>query len=1005
MRSIFILSILFSFNYLFSQLSSDTIVCNGGAFTMVVNYNQQTCFGQCNGDYNVEVLNGSGTYEFSVVNMPSYSNNTPSDSSLCVGSYFIEVEDVGQGITCSTVFSIAELTNPTHTISAFDETEIGLCDGSAQIVINGGISPFTYQWYYDDLSPIPFQTSSQISGLCPGDYYVQYWGAFVPCSSSGGSTGGGSDSGGGSCDTIICDPDCTFSTAYVYCDSICDTISGTFVCDTICYNLVCNGLAAGAGSGSGAIGFSIGSPISPIVIFEQEVYYEYCPGHEDGFTILLIEGGTGNYEFFLGGGSVSPMFLGDNLYKIYGSGYLQVTDDEDNSASISLYTYNDLILFPTINFSDETCENSCDGTLIFDFGYDYEFLIETSIDGGNTWQASFNYQNLCPGNYNTFYRIENSYQTGYCGFGTGTFQINQGLSGSFGEDIITACESYTWIDGNTYFESNNSATHTLIGASANGCDSVVMLNLTLNSSIDSTFSSMASCNPTDTGTFIFNEINQLGCDSTHTLFVAFLPSDSTFEMESSCNPIDTGTYIFNETNQLGCDSTHTIFVTLLDSDSIFQTQNSCQPADTGVFIFNEINQLGCDSIFILIIELLESDSVLIDSVSCNPLDTGLFIFNEINQNGCDSIYMLDISFLPTDVDTLDISACDSAQINDIWFYNSINFDDTLVNANNCDSIIHYQIDITNSVEPLFSLETLICEDTSPFDLPEISDNGVEGSWNNTVNSQIIGTSAYVFTPTAGQCSDSIILNITVNSLEEPVFLNNDTICLQDNEFELLSVSQNGISGVWSPSLVLDESGSFEYTFVPDSNQCALSTNKVLFVQAPPIVEIDSFWQIELGDSLLLPIEVTGHAPFTFSWLAEYTSLSCDDCQSPLISPIQDELIILSVLDNQGCESLTNVMIEVLMASTEVLKIPNAFTPNGDNINDVFLIYGGEFNEISLIIYNRYGQKLFESYDVNVGWDGTFKGEKMHSGIYVYSFIGETNDGKVIKRMGNVSLIR
>lgn len=964
MRSIFILSLLFSFNYLFGQLSSDTIVCNGGAFTMVVNYNQQTCFGQCNGDYNVEVLNGSGTYEFSVVNMPSYSNNTSSDSSLCVGSYFIEVEDIGQGITCSTVFSIAELTNPTHSITAFDETEIGLCDGSAQIVVNGGIAPFTYQWYYDDLSPIPFQTSSQISGLCPGDYYVQYWVAFAPCSSPGGSPGGGSGSGVGSCDTVICDPGCAFSTAFVFCDSICDTISGTYICDTICYNLVCNSLAAGAGSGSGAIGFSIDGPIPPISISEEEVYFESCPGEEDGSTMLLIEGGTGNYELFLGGSPAPYIFHGDNLYEIYGSGGLQVSDNQGNSASIFLDTSNELELFSTINTSDESCENSCDGTISFDFGYVYGLLIETSIDGGNTWQTSFNYQNLCPGNYNTFYRIENSDQTGYCEFGTGVFQIIQGLPGSFGEDFITACESYTWIDGNTYFESNNSATHTLTGASANGCDSIVMLNLTLNSSIDSTFSSITSCSPTDTGTFVFNEINQSGCDSTHTLFVAFLPSDSTFEMESSCSPIDTGTYIFNETNQL-----------------------------------------GCDSIFVLNIELLESDSVFIDSVSCNPLDTGLFIFNEINQNGCDSIYMLDISFVPTDIDTLNISACDSAQINDIWYYNSVHFDDTLINAYNCDSIIHYQIDITNSVEPLFSIETSICEDTPPFDLPEISDNGVEGSWSSTVNPQIIGTSAYVFTPIAGQCSDSMILNITVNSLEEPVFLNNDTICLHDDEFELPSVSQNGISGVWSPSLVLEESGSFEYTFMPDSNQCALSTNKVLFVQAPPIVEIDSFWQIELGDSLLIPAEVTGHAPFTFSWLAEYISLSCDDCQNPLVSPIEDEVIMLSVLDNQGCESLTDIMIEVLMASTEALKIPNAFTPNGDNINDVFLIYGGEFNETSLTIYNRYGQKLFESYDVNVGWDGTFKGEKMHSGIYVYSFIGETNDGKVIKRMGNVSLIR
>ena len=90
-----------------------------------------------------------------------------------------------------------------------------------------------------------------------------------------------------------------------------------------------------------------------------------------------------------------------------------------------------------------------------------------------------------------------------------------------------------------------------------------------------------------------------------------------------------------------------------------------------------------------------------------------------------------------------------------------------------------------------------------------------------------------------------------------------------------------------------------------------------------------------------------------------------------------------------------------------INIPNAFTPNGDGKNDVFKIISlNEIIDFKLIIYNRWGDLIFESTDINKGWDGAFKGEIVPYGVYVYLLTGIIKDtGEQIKRTGNVTVVR
>ena len=88
-----------------------------------------------------------------------------------------------------------------------------------------------------------------------------------------------------------------------------------------------------------------------------------------------------------------------------------------------------------------------------------------------------------------------------------------------------------------------------------------------------------------------------------------------------------------------------------------------------------------------------------------------------------------------------------------------------------------------------------------------------------------------------------------------------------------------------------------------------------------------------------------------------------------------------------------------------IYIPNVFSPNGDGQNDVLYIRGQGFDAVHIMIYNRWGEKVFESSDIGKGWDGTFKGKKCPAGVYFYVGDITFKNGEKLVRKGDVSLVR
>ena len=180
---------------------------------------------------------------------------------------------------------------------------------------------------------------------------------------------------------------------------------------------------------------------------------------------------------------------------------------------------------------------------------------------------------------------------------------------------------------------------------------------------------------------------------------------------------------------------------------------------------------------------------------------------------------------------------------------------------------------------------------------------------------------------------------------------------------------------------------------------------------PPLaVTLPPDTTLRIGATLILNAETTGTEPLTFAW-SPADGLSCADCPDPEISPLETMLYTLQVSDANGCSASDSMLVTVENVCTVI--IPNAFTPNGDGINDFF--YPRTDPCVRLVrtwrVVSRWGEIVFEKNNFEpdnqtLGWNGNrANGEPFPSDVLVWYAELEYFDGKKEVRKGDVALLR
>ncbi len=196
--------------------------------------------------------------------------------------------------------------------------------------------------------------------------------------------------------------------------------------------------------------------------------------------------------------------------------------------------------------------------------------------------------------------------------------------------------------------------------------------------------------------------------------------------------------------------------------------------------------------------------------------------------------------------------------------------------------------------------------------------------------------------------------------------------------------------------------------VRDANGCMGSTSAEIIQPPPLLVDAGPDVSLTLGEDTHLRA-LANDAMVSYSW-SPADSLSCTDCPSPLIKPLQNRVYRVTATDGQGCTATDSLLVRVI--KDYPVYVPNAFSPNGDGRNDFFTIFGGPAlrQALSFEVFDRWGAAIFRQENLSadnpvLGWDGKIKNQPAPTGVYTYVIRLEFIDSEIRTLAGDVSIIR
>lgn len=264
---------------------------------------------------------------------------------------------------------------------------------------------------------------------------------------------------------------------------------------------------------------------------------------------------------------------------------------------------------------------------------------------------------------------------------------------------------------------------------------------------------------------------------------------------------------------------------------------------------------------------------------------------------------------------------------------------------------------------------------------------------------------------ANGCNNSDSVRVYFLDPNINLIVERDKEVCEGEEVAITVVDQGKSAYLWTPATSLSNATIFNPLFTPNTttdyvlrvtNYCYTKTDTItISVLDLPIVDAG----IDTSIYRDLPVTLNGNTNgVNYYWYPG------DNVVSPFTLttdayPEKSQWYYLYAFNSAGCSAVDSMYVTVVPFTQ--LLLPTGFSPNGDGINDVFkLVRHLNIRELKWFrIFNRWGEMVFETNNVNIGWDGTFKGEKQSLGTYAWTIRAITKDGNELNESGNVTIVR
>src|SRR5690606_36390075 len=203
------------------------------------------------------------------------------------------------------------------------------------------------------------------------------------------------------------------------------------------------------------------------------------------------------------------------------------------------------------------------------------------------------------------------------------------------------------------------------------------------------------------------------------------------------------------------------------------------------------------------------------------------------------------------------------------------------------------------------------------------------------------------------------------------------------------------------SLVFGTAGQYPVSLtVFAQNGCSTTISQTIEVMDSPTAGFSISGDAHTDEAVI----ITDNSFGSSSWQYDFGDGTGSLMQQPnhAYTNAGQYIIVQTVSNAAACTAEDSMLVSIKENTIKPPKLQYAFSPNGDGVNDIFYVRGGPFETMELRIYNGWGEMIFQTNDPAFGWDGTHQGKQEINGVYVYSVVATSVDGKEHDRSGKVT---
>lgn len=254
----------------------------------------------------------------------------------------------------------------------------------------------------------------------------------------------------------------------------------------------------------------------------------------------------------------------------------------------------------------------------------------------------------------------------------------------------------------------------------------------------------------------------------------------------------------------------------------------------------------------------------------------------------------------------------------------------------------------------------------------------------------------------GIVTDSVFIDVkfpNVTAGNDTIICPNNTATLWSNGAVEYYWTPNSYSHITNETILVQPTSPTTY-IVQGIDQYGCIDYDSVFVDLFELPVVDAGVNVYAfyGDEVLLNASSAQSGVFSWSPIEDIT---CVVCASTIANPNRETVYTVTFTDQNGCQ--TTDIVTIFYDFT--IYVPNTFTPDQDEFNQAFYAYGGNIDEFHMMIFDRWGELVFESYNMKIGWDGTYNGLICQDGTYVWKVQLVDAFGQKQELVGHVNLIR